>query len=1045
MKHQFRFRTILMLLVLVAVAPCMAVMIYSSVALQRDEAIKAQVEVESAAKLVAATQQQWAESARQALTAVANAQASQRIAPSDTCGDFLKSVRSYSASYTNIGVVDLNGKLACQTLKGIGTIDLSNRRYFKRAITSRQFAVGDYMVGFSTGRKILGFGMPVNDDSGAIKGVAYATVDLEMVNRQLQSIDLPKSVHIAVTDDAAIILLSNAEGTSQIGHLLTDPVLQDAIKRRQGAQVVRSGMQNEIWLHALRPLGGAGGNDLWVVASVPLSDAVAIANNHFRLQLSIMVAASLSGLLLAWFLAQHSLERPIQRLLNKIQLVKQRQEGDFEPQPLAPVQPTVIESTELVELNKNFCSMLAVQQTHQKQLLKAQQIAQVGFYQLDLKTLLYSATPIVSEIFGLDRANGPITIAQYEALLHPDDRAMVKAHRDRLFKGGQPLHLQYRVVHTSGAVRWIDAFGFVERGADGTPVLYSGAIQDITDRINSEQAAQNKEKQYQLLFDNGLDGVLQITPEGTILAANPAACQIFGMSEQALQAIGRKGVVALDDPRLQELLDEREAKGRASGQLTMIRGDGSRFEAELTTSIYTDASGSVVGSIVLRDITSRMQAAQEINQLAFYDALTGLPNRRMLMDRLSALVALSKRSGHVGAVIFMDLDHFKNVNDARGHATGDALLRLVTQRLTKLMREEDTVARIGGDEFVILLPGLSQEFGSAARQAMVAAEKLRETLTQPFQIEGQQYTTSGSIGVTLLPKAEQTAADFLREADTAMYRAKNAGRNRIAFFEDAMQFEVESRLAMANDLAQAIGTNQLEMLMQPQFNAQGEAVGGELLMRWMHPTLGPIPPANFIPVAEESGLILQMGDWVLREGCLALLRLQQAGRPMTISVNVSPRQFRQADFVERVQDILQETGASASGLIFEVTEGLLIDNIDETIQRMEELVAMGIRFSIDDFGTGYSSLGYLRRLPLHELKIDRSFVQDTPNDPGSTAIVQSILSMANHLDLHVVAEGVETEDQATFLREAGCTSLQGYLFARPMRIETWLQCELVVA
>ena len=363
---------------------------------------------------------------------------------------------------------------------------------------------------------------------------------------------------------------------------------------------------------------------------------------------------------------------------------------------------------------------------------------------------------------------------------------------------------------------------------------------------------------------------------------------------------------------------------------------------------------------------------------------------------------------------------------------------LVAQRLLALMREDDTVARIGGDEFVVLLPGLSQEFLAAAQQAMLAAEKLREALTLPFEIDGRQYASSASIGVTLLTKSGQNADDLLREADTAMYRAKQRGRNRIAFFEAAMQFEAESRLALANDLAQAMGTDQLEMFIQPQFDGQGIVAGGEMLMRWTHPKLGPISPDRFIPVAEESGLIVQLGDWVLRQGCLAILRLKDAGHPMAISVNVSPRQFHQSDFVEQVKRVLRDTGAPATELIFEVTEGLLIDNIDDTILRMHELVGLGIRFSIDDFGTGYSSLGYLRRLPLYELKIDRSFVQDTPADPGPTAIVRSVLSMAGHLGLHVVAEGVETKEQAAFLCEAGCTSLQGYLFARPMPVDAWL-------
>ena len=1029
-----------MLLVMVAVAPGIAVVIYSSIELQRDEAIKAQVELESVSKLVAATQEQWIESVRQALTAVAVGPLARAGDLSKLCGDFLHTVKSYSSSYTNIGILDPDGILRCHTLAGIGPIDLSHRRFFKKGISTHQFAIGDYMLGFLTGRKVLGFGMPIYSSTGALSGLAYATVDLDHVNRQLQTIALPPTMHIAVTDAAGTILLSNNSGVSLIGQPLSEPLLLDAITQHQGARLVRSQTQGETWLHALRPLGGAQASDLSVAVSVRMTDAAAIANAHSRLQLGIMALASVLGLLLAGLLARHTLARPILVLLAKMQHVEQGHDRDI---TLLSTPPAKLESTELAELDVRFSNLVTSLQVHQKQLIKAQQITKVGFYQLDLKTRLYTASPIVYDILGLDPAVSTITIAQYEALLYPDDRTKVKAHRDHLFQGGQPLHLQYRVVRPSGEIRWIDAFGFIEKAEDGTPLLYSGAIQDITERMNADQAAQIREKQYQLLFEHSLDGVLQGAPDGRVVAANPAACVILGMSEQALQAVGRSGVVALDDPRLAPLLEERAANGRASGQLRMVRGDGSQFEAELTTSMYADATGSLITSVVFRDITKRIQSEQEIHRLAFYDALTDLPNRRMLMDRLSVLVASSKRSGQVGAVLFMDLDHFKHVNDARGHAIGDLLLQQVTTRLLGVLREEDTVARIGGDEFVVLLPALSQEFTHAALLAMAVAEKLREALTQPFHIDDQPYTTSGSVGVTLLPKIGQTAADLLREADTAMYRAKQGGRNRIAFFEETMQFEAESRLALANDLAQAIGTDQLEMVLQAQFDAAGHAVGGEMLMRWTHPKRGPISPNNFIPVAEESGLIVPLGKWVLYQGCLAVLQLEQAGRPMAISINVSPRQFHQADFVACVQSALADTGARASNLILEVTEGLLIDNIDATIARMDALVAMGIRFSIDDFGTGYSSLGYLRKLPLYELKIDRSFVQDTPKDPGHTAIVQSILSMAAHLGLHVVAEGVETEEQASFLRAAGCTGMQGYFFARPMRLEAWLQREVV--
>ncbi|MFS2005128.1 putative bifunctional diguanylate cyclase/phosphodiesterase [Duganella sp. CT11-25] len=442
---------------------------------------------------------------------------------------------------------------------------------------------------------------------------------------------------------------------------------------------------------------------------------------------------------------------------------------------------------------------------------------------------------------------------------------------------------------------------------------------------------------------------------------------------------------------------------------------------------------------VERDITERKKSQDDIHRLAFFDVLTGLPNRRLLMDRIDKLLASSERGATYSAVMFIDLDRFKTINDARGHAIGDALLCNAADRLSQLMRKADTVARIGGDEFVVLLGHLSHELQGATHAASTVAEKIRRAIGQDFEIEGQSYNSTASIGVTMLPKTGQTAQDLLREADTAMYRAKSDGRNGIAFFETAMQAEVERRLTMERDLAAALAAGELQMHVQAQVDRGGRAVGGELLMRWPQAGGGMVPPNVFIPVAEESGLIVELGAWALRQACVAVLRLDAAGLAMPLSVNVSPTQFRQADFVAQVQRTLSETGAPAAMLVLEVTEGLLIDKMEDTIARMHQLAALGLRFSIDDFGTGYSSLAYLKKMPLYELKIDRSFIMDTPEDANSTALVQSILAMAGHLGLRVVAEGVETQAQADFLIANDCACMQGYLYARPMPLAALIE------
>ena len=355
-----------------------------------------------------------------------------------------------------------------------------------------------------------------------------------------------------------------------------------------------------------------------------------------------------------------------------------------------------------------------------------------------------------------------------------------------------------------------------------------------------------------------------------------------------------------------------------------------------------------------------------------------------------------------------------------------------------MLRPGDTVAHLGGDEFAMLVNGVAADVETAGRAALLVAEEVRAALEMPYTIDTHLYGSTGSIGITLFPKRGEGVEDLLREADTAMYRAKDLGRNRIRFYEAAMQADVQERMALEQDLKKAHAEGQLAAFVQNQVDAAGTVVGGELLMRWDHPLRGNVPPARFIPIAESSGLILRMGDWMIRQACETLARLQAMGRDLSLSVNVSERQFRQDDFVESVRHVLAHTGARPENLVLEVTESLLIENLDDTIARMTEIVQLGVRFSIDDFGTGYSSLAYLKRLPLYELKIDKSFVQDTPDDPNDTAIVQSIISVARHLNLRVVAEGVETAAQADFLTGSQCDCLQGYLFGRPEPLEAWV-------
>jgi diguanylate cyclase (GGDEF)-like protein/PAS domain S-box-containing protein len=469
----------------------------------------------------------------------------------------------------------------------------------------------------------------------------------------------------------------------------------------------------------------------------------------------------------------------------------------------------------------------------------------------------------------------------------------------------------------------------------------------------------------------------------------------------------------------------------ASGEYRWIVDQGSpRYDSE----------GNFLGYVGhCMDITESKRAEAEIEHLAYHDMLTELPNRTLFLDRLSQALAAARRAKRYGAVMFVDLDQFKRINDVYGHALGDAVLKEVAERLRYYLRQEDTVARLGGDEFVVLVPELSTDAEAAANLALSVAEKIRSALEMPIRIEGQDYNSSASVGVTLFPKDTESADDLMREADIAMYRAKEGGRNALAYFEPGMQEAVTLRYALEQELREALRQEEFELFLQSQVDATGQIAGAEALVRWRHPERGLVMPSTFIPVAEESGLIVALGDWVLRESCALIARLDAAGRGLRIAVNVSPRQFRQPNFVARMKEILSATGADPTRLTLEITENLLIEHASEGVARMTELAALGIRFSIDDFGTGYSSLAYLKRLPLFELKIDKSFVQDVPHDANDAALVATMLSMASHLRFEVVAEGVETEAQLAFLKRLGCERFQGYYFHRPQPQQAWYE------
>jgi diguanylate cyclase (GGDEF)-like protein/PAS domain S-box-containing protein len=535
------------------------------------------------------------------------------------------------------------------------------------------------------------------------------------------------------------------------------------------------------------------------------------------------------------------------------------------------------------------------------------------------------------------------------------------------------------------------------------------------------------------------EGMMITDAGGMILRVNGAFTQITGYAVE--EVIGQRPSL-LNSGRhdagfFAEMWRSLQTSGVWEGEIWNRRKDGGEYPESLTITAVRDKGGKITNYVgTFSDITESKAAADEIKSLAFFDPLTELPNRRLLLDRLQQALASSARSGREGALLFIDLDNFKTLNDTLGHDMGDLLLQQVARRLDNCVREGDTVARLGGDEFVVMLEGLSEHALDAADQTRLVGEKILTLLNQPYRLQGHEYLNTPSIGATLFHAHQTGIEELFKQADIAMYQSKKAGRNTLRFFDPQMQRSINARVALEHELRIALDDRQLSLHYQIQVDDAGQAVGAEALIRWNHPERGMVSPAQFIPLAEETGLILRIGEWVVDTACAQLKAWQPQGysRHLVLSVNVSARQFRQAGFVEQVQAAVRRHDIDPSRLKLELTESLLLEDVASVIETMNALNEIGIQFSLDDFGTGYSSLQYLKRLPLAQLKIDQSFTRDIVTDASDQAIVRTIIAMAHSLNLDVIAEGVETEQQRQLLQNHGCRHYQGYLFGRPVPI-----------
>ncbi len=653
-----------------------------------------------------------------------------------------------------------------------------------------------------------------------------------------------------------------------------------------------------------------------------------------------------------------------------------------------------------------------------------------------LRTLVNNA-PIV--LFALDR-EGVVTHLEGSGLetagLTSDE--VVGRSAFELYRGSpKALQVLSRALSGEAVRETFDVMGLVfdvelapRHDSEGAVAGAIGVATNVTRQRRAERAADQSEMRYRLLFEGNLAGVYRTTEDGRILDCNESFAQIFGYGSREevlslpvwdfyLTAEDRKATVA----RLKErgsLTNYEECLRRKDGSHVWVLENGNLLGGK------EGKPGIIEGTII--DITERKRAEEKVKHLAFHDSLTGLPNRLLFSDRLRVAMVHANRYRQKLAVLFLDVDRFKVINDSLGHSIGDELLRRIAERVGGCIRQEDTIARLGGDEFTVLLPGIAKEEDAAA-----IAGKILEAVRLPFFIERRELFITTSIGVTLYPDDGDDPETLVRNADTAMYRAKDQGRDNCQLYAPAMNSRALERLSLESRLRQALQNRELVLHYQPLIElATGRIRGAEALLRWQHPELGLVPPGEFISIAEVSGLIVPIGQWVLQTACAQAAAWRESGYPLSVAVNLSSRQFQQADLVFQVTEALQQTGLSAASLDLEITESNAMQNAELSISTLWDLKNLGVSLSMDDFGTGYSSLNYLKRFPIDRIKIDQSFVRDVTRDPDDAAIAAAIIAMAHGLKLTAVAEGVETEAQLEFLRAQACDEMQGYLFSRPI-------------
>lgn len=677
-----------------------------------------------------------------------------------------------------------------------------------------------------------------------------------------------------------------------------------------------------------------------------------------------------------------------------------------------------------------FSSVLSLQELNKNEhcLSEGQRIAHFGTWDLNIMDNVLTWSDEIYRIFGLEPQQFDATYEAFLKLVHPDDRENVDRAYTQSMINRTPYDISHRLLLADGSVKHVNERCDTLYDASGNAVRSLGIVRDITEQKTNEE----KLRQSAVAVNSTTDAIAVIDSSNRIIEVNRAYSEITGYARE--EALGKTTALLQSGKHPDHFYalqkDVLLSKGFWQGEVWKRRKNGELFPSWSSITTVRDESQEIINYIsVFSDLSPIQHSQEKLNFLNHHDPLTALPNRILFSDRLDHALSRAQRENKKLAIIFIDLDRFKKINDTLGHPLGDIILQQAAQRIKKNIRDEDTVARLGGDEFVVIMEEIHQ-----AQDVVALAKKLLAAFNTPFSVKEHELHLSISMGISLYPSDAQDSETLIRNADTAMYRAKEEGRNDFQFYTTSLTLAAFERLTLETELHHALEENELVLHYQAQYSLQTERVTNvEALIRWNHPEFGLILPDKFIPFAEESGLILLIGKWVLETACAQMQGWLERGHALErVSVNVSGVQFQRGDIVETISQILVKTGLPASRLEIEITESAIMHRMDHVISILDELARMGVNISIDDFGTGYSSLSYLKRLPIHRLKIDKSFVRDIPGDLNDVAITRAINAIGQSLQIGVIAEGVETEAQRAFLKTLGCNEAQGYLYSRPI-------------